>query len=225
MKEAPPKVLIALPCQDQCNSWFAYDLARLVGYSIAAGVQVNVGLLKTAYLPSSRSLLAEMGLRAQTSHILWVDSDMRFPKDALVRLLKHNEAIVAASYSMRRMPLGPVAYKGYDQREPVYVPNDATGLIRVGMVGMGLMLTETRVFDVMPKPWFANPYRPDLDDFEGEDVWFCRHAVQQGFHVMVDQELTRETGHLGEWEFSNHQLNNYHENAQTAGLAEMAVEA
>jgi hypothetical protein len=216
-------VLVAVPCQDQCSSWFAYDLARLVGYSVAAGVEVNCALVKTAYLPSSRSLLAEMGLRAGTSHILWLDSDMRFPKDGLVRLLKHKEPIVGASYSMRRMPLGPVAYKGYDQTEPVFIPNDATGLLRVGMVGFGFMLTETRVFDVMPKPWFANPYRPELDDFEGEDVWFCKKAKEQGFQVMVDQGLTNEVDHLGEWAFSNAQLNSYHESAQTEGLAETVV--
>jgi hypothetical protein len=216
--------MLAVPCQDQCSSWFAYDWARLAAYSVAQGIGINMGLIKTAYLPSSRKQLAEMGVKAGCSHILWLDSDMRFPKDALVRLLKHNEPIVAASYSMRRMPLAPVAYAGYGRAEPIYVPNDGEGLVRVGMVGMGLMLTETKVFQTMPKPWFANPYVPELDDYVGEDVWFCKEAKAQGYQVLVDQTLTNEVGHLGEWEFSNQQLNAFHENAQTEGLAEMAVE-
>lgn len=210
-----PRVLVAVPCQDQCASWFAYDLGRLTAYSVAAGLSINMGLIKTAFLPSSRMQLAQMAIKARTSHILWLDSDMRFPKDALLKLLKHNEPIVASSYSMRRMPLGPVAYKTLDTSQPVYIPNDATGLVEVGMVGMGLMLTETRVFETIPSPWFASEWRPEYRDYEGEDVYFCRRAKEQGFRIMVDQGLTNEVGHLGEWEFSNAQLNQFHEsNAQ-----------
>ena len=210
------KVFVAIPCQDQCNSWFAYDLARLVGYSVAQGVGVSMGILKTAFLPSSRNQLAEMGLKSKAGHILWLDSDMRFPKDALVRLLKHREPIVAAGYSMRRMPLGPVTYKGFDQSEPIFIPNDASGLIQVGMCGMGVMLTETRVFETMPRPWFEAPWSEHYKDFIGEDVHFCRGAHQQGFKVMVDCDLTHEVGHLGEWEFSNQQLLSYRDQVAQA---------
>jgi len=188
-------------------------------YSVAAGLHINMGIIKTAFLPSSRTQLARMAIKAGTSHVLWIDSDQRFPKDALLRLLKHNEPIVAAGSSMRRMPLGPTTYKTFDMSQPVYIPNDATGLIPVGMVGMGIMLTETRVFETMPEPWFASEWRPEYRDFEGEDVYFCRMAHQQGYRVLVDQGLTQEIGHLGEWEFSNHQLNEFHERAMNVAIA------
>lgn len=202
-----PNILIAVPAQDHCATWFAYDWARLAAYSVARGLGVTMAVLKTAYLPSSRIQLAEMGLASKADHILWLDSDMRFPKDALVRLLAHREPIVAASYSMRRMPLAPVASTSFDQSSPVYVPDTASGLTEVAMVGMGCMLTATSVFDTMTRPWFATPYREEHRDVMGEDVWFCQRAKEAGYRIMVDQGLTQKVGHLGEWEFGNAQLN------------------
>lgn len=211
-----PSVTIAVPAADHCATMFAYDLAHLTGYSIAHGVGVAVCVVKTAYLPSSRTRLARAALDRGASHILWLDSDMRFPKDALVRLLSHHVPIVAASYSMRRMPLAPVASDGFDQSTPHYVANDATGLESVGMVGMGCMLTTTELFRALPEPWFATPYDPERGDVIGEDVWFCQRVHEAGYDVLVDAALTNEVGHLGEWEFGNAQLNAFHEQTLAA---------
>lgn len=209
-------VAIAIPAQDHCATWFAYDLARLMGYSVAQGLGVSIVVLKTAYLPSSRQQLADLALEHGADAILWLDSDMRFPKDALVRLLAHDLPVVAASYSMRRLPLAPVAFDGFDQSRPHLVANDAEGLERVAMVGMGCMLTRRSVFDGLPRPWFANPWDEARQDFIGEDVWFCQRLAEAGHAVWIDAGLTNAVSHLGEWGFTNAQLNEWTERRREA---------
>ena len=43
-------------------------------------------------------------LAVDATHILWLDSDMRFPADTLGRLLARNRDIVGANYCARRFP-------------------------------------------------------------------------------------------------------------------------
>lgn len=210
-------VSICIPSQDHCAAWFAYDLARLVGFSVAQGLGVNVCLCKTAYLPSMRRELAKLAINSGADSLLFLDSDMRFPKDALVRLLRHKEPIVAASYSMRRLPLAPVAFDGYTQGQLHYIPNDAEGLEEVASVGMGCFLIDLNVFKKLDEPWFANEYDAALDDYIGEDVHFCRKAREAGYRILVDAKLTNEMGHLGEWNFTNAQLNEWTERANAVG--------
>lgn len=216
-------VSVCIPSQDHCAAWFAYDLARLVGYSVAQGLGVNVCLCKTAYLPSMRRELAKLAIGSGADSLLFLDSDMRFPKDALVRLLRHKEPIVAASYSMRRLPLAPVAFDGYTQGQLHYVANDAEGLEEVASVGMGCFLIDLDVFKKLDEPWFANEYDAALDDYIGEDVHFCRKAREAGYRILVDAKLTNEMGHLGEWNFTNAQLNEWTERANAVGAESAAV--
>lgn len=202
------EVAICIPAGDHCATMFAYDLARLVGYTVAKGedVGVKIFVLKTAYLPSSRLQLARAAVETGCTHLLWLDSDMRFPKDALLRLLAHEKPIVAAGYSTRRMPLRPTAE---DEQGPHYTANSATGLEPVQYVGMGCMLTSADVFRALEQPWFAVPYSRPSGDFVGEDVFFCDRARQAGFEILLDAQLTNEVKHLGEWEYTNQQANEW----------------
>lgn len=204
-------VAICIPAGDHCATWFAYDLARLAATTAATredvGLQIHIA--KTAYLPLSRKHLATQALGAGATHILWLDSDMRFPKDALTRLLQHEAPIVAANYSTRRLPLGPVASDDSWGHVPHHTPDGATGVSSVQHVGMGLMLTDCAVFRALEKPWFALPYSSAADDFVGEDVWFCEKAREAGFPVLVDEALSQDVKHLGEWEFTLAQVNEW----------------
>lgn len=198
------RVLLATPCQDQVAAGFALDLAKLVGYtttksngSIELVAMQNRGTL----IPQQRQVLAKQALALDCSHVLWLDSDMRFPKDALLRLLAHQVGVVAANYAMRRPPILPTAI--HREHGHLFTPEQATGLIEVDQVGMGCMLTETRVFQALAVPWFTLGYSKSEDGFVGEDVYFCRKAKEAGFPTWVDQALSLEVTHVGEIEFTH----------------------
>ena len=201
---------ILVPTRDFVNSGFAFDLARLVGYTI--GTTENRVVIYTSsgtLLSAQRQDLARDAVKAGCTHTFWLDSDMRFPKDALIRLLERDENIVCANYAKRRFPTEPIAVKknvpGQDAEKinRVYTEEDSTGLVEVDYCGMGVMLIKAEVYNKMEYPWFAIPWVPAAEDYIGEDVWFCRRAAENGFKTLIDQDLSKEVHHIGTFEYKH----------------------
>jgi hypothetical protein len=144
-------------------------------------------------------------MREDCSHILFIDSDMRFPQDMIGRLLKHDLDIVATNCARRRMPTGPTAqlYKENGERELVWTMPESTGLQEVGSVGMGVMLIKANVFKALAEPWFETPWRHDKRGYIGEDVYFCQKAAAAGFKIWIDHDVSKEIGHIGTFEFKH----------------------
>jgi hypothetical protein len=195
-------VSVCVPCRDVVDSGFAFDLARCVAaHTAATRDRVLLFQNQGTLIVNQRQELAQASLDAGATHILFIDADMRFPKDAIFRLLQRDEAIVAANYSTRKLPLQPVAFRDDTTTERVYTEQDDTGLESVAAIGMGLMLIKAEVFQKMPKPWFFVPYQNGI--YTGEDIFFCRTAREFGFEVLLDHDLSKEVRHIGAFEFSN----------------------
>lgn len=197
--EAQYKVLVAVPCDENVRAWFALDLALMIGYTtyIRPEMTVRVSFLKGTYLPRARATLVKHAESIDATHILWLDSDMRFPKETLIRLLRHNKPIVGCNYPTRTAPILPTASHGlhdyqFAQRDDVY---------EVRHAGMGVMLTAMEVFREIGKPYFVLGYDRVNDDYAGEDTYFCERARQKGFAVWIDGPLSEELQHLGSFEF------------------------
>jgi hypothetical protein len=195
-------VSVCVPCRDVVDSGFAFDLARCVAaHTAATRDRVLLFQNQGTLIVNQRQELAQASLDAGATHILFIDADMRFPKDAIFRLLQRDEAIVAVNYSTRKLPLQPVAFRDDTTTERVYTEQDDTGLESVAAIGMGLMLIKAEVFQKMPKPWFFVPYQNGI--YTGEDIFFCRTAREFGFEVLLDHDLSKEVRHIGAFEFSN----------------------
>jgi hypothetical protein len=194
-------VSVCVPCRDVVDSGFAFDLARCVAaHTAATRDRVLLFQNQGTLIVNQRQDLAQASLDAGATHILFIDADMRFPKDAIFRLLQRDEAIVAANYSTRKLPLQPVAFRDDTTTERVYTEQDDTGLESVAAIGMGLMLIKAEVFQKMPKPWFFIHYQNGV--YSGEDIWFCRSARETGFKVMLDHDISHQVRHIGGFEFS-----------------------
>ena len=194
------KVLIAVPCGDQVAAGFAQDLATLYAFTTYARPDTELALyfLRGTYLPRARAGLVQAAIDRCASHILWLDSDMRFPKDTLLRLLAHGRSIVAANYPTRTAPIVPTAVDG--QRLEVFERVDVV-LQDVKYCGMGCMLTATDVFLTIGKPWFAVGYNRGADDYAGEDVFFCQKARENNYSILIDPALSEQVRHVGSFEY------------------------
>jgi hypothetical protein len=192
------RVLIAVPCGDMVHSLFAYDLAMLVGYTqmVRPEMPVHLSVLRGIYLPRARATLVAHAESVQATHILWLDADMRFPKDALIRLLLHDQPIVGCNYPTRVPPILPTALA--PDGAPLF---HAEGLADVSLMGMGCLLTATEVFGKIGKPYFALGYAPSTDDYSGEDDFFFNKARKAGYAVTVDGGLSEEVLHLGQFPY------------------------
>lgn len=194
--------MIATPCTDMVKAGFALDLAMLYGLTIASrDVDCAVIQNRGTIIPQQRATLVHAAMQYGATHILWLDSDMRFPKDALFRLLAHNEPVVAANYSRRRHPALPTAE--HRDRGYLFTEADSAGLVPVTQCGMGVMLTAMRVFQEIGEPWFQIGYTSHDHQYVGEDFFFCTKARKAGFEILIDQDLSKQVRHVGELDYTH----------------------
>ncbi len=199
-------VAVCTPARDMVHTMYTYDLVNMVAYhTMNTNDAVSLKISQGTLIANQRAELSLDAMQENCSHVLFVDSDMRFPQDMIGRLLKHDLDIVATNCARRRMPTGPTAqlYKENGDRELVWTMPDSTGLQEVGSVGMGVMLIKANVFAALSEPWFETPWRHDKRGYIGEDVFFCQKAAAAGFKIHIDHDVSKEIGHIGTFEFKH----------------------
>lgn len=185
-------VIVGTIARDVVQAGFTYDLVQLLKHSPEAEFMIAMG----SVIPNMRIILANRAVDSGASHILFIDSDMRFPSSALEKLLKRDLDIVGANCSQRTQK------KSTAIRDSVQVQSSGkNGAEEVDMLGFGVMLISTRVFKVLSRPWFQMLYDPQKDLLAGEDVFFCANAREAGFKIYVDHDLSQEVSHTGAMDF------------------------
>lgn len=186
-------VVIATPTRDVVTAGFTGDLVKLCRRHLDARWLACMGI----YVANLRQYAVQAAQRVGASHLLFLDSDMRFPEDTLERLLARDRDIVAANCVMRTMPELWVA-----RTDGVAVSSvGRTGLQAVDMVGCGVMLIKLSVFDALPLPWFSTPYQLTTHDHLGEDVYFCQEARKAGYDIWIDHDLSQSVRHSASVEY------------------------
>lgn len=210
------RIAIVFCSHDRVHAGWAYDLAHLMGQFTATGgyvpeldkrFSVSMNWCQTSMLAEGRQRLVEDCIAKGANKILWLDTDMRFPRQTLNMLLRHDQPIVGANYVSRRPPFRFTAAT-HEQTYLETRPGDK-GLVEVAHLGFGCLLTDCKVF-WDEGPWFAFDWY--FEDSEnkwkqiGEDVFFCREARTRGHKVYVDQELSAAIGHIGEYTFTAEEM-------------------
>lgn len=145
-------------------------------------------------------------------YIWWLDDDMVFPPDTLVRLLAHQKPVVTAIAYQRKEPYAPCIFEWKDIPEherPIAKKDVAevggyydhmhdcehSGLRRIDGCGSACVLVETAVYkklqDAGKRPWFSNKQF-------GEDLHFTRlcNLAEPEIKVYADTDLI--IGHIGD---------------------------
>jgi len=195
------KLAVLVPCRDTLHSAFAMCLTEMIKLNTMNGLDTHVIMDSSTILLTQREKLALEAKNVGAEYMLWLDSDLVFPATTALRLLAHQEDIVAANYVRRQPPYKGVAYETIgDWENPLsYEPQDE--LVPVEGIGMGCMLVKTSILDEMPQPWFEFGWAPETNDWLGEDMIFCQKMAQAGYTVKVDTNLSMETRHLGTYAF------------------------
>lgn len=143
---------------------------------------------------SVRQELIEQALVREMEHVLFLDSDHKFPDYTLEALMKHKAPIVAVNYLNRHHLPQWVA----SQNGQALTSLNKKGLESITVVGLGVMLIDLSIFQKIPKPYFDMLSR--LNDhgkmeYAYEDTYFCRKAQDAGFPVLIDHDLTQAVDH------------------------------
>jgi len=195
------KLAVLVPCRDMLHAGFSKCLVELVKLNTMNGLDTHVVYDASTVLLTQRARLAAEAQAIGAEYMLRLDSDMIFPATTALRLLAHNEPVVACNYIRRQLPAKGVAYETIgDWENPLpFEPRDK--LVPVEGIGMGCMLVKTSILQEIPKPWFEFHWTEESNDHLGEDMDFCMKMADAGYTVKIDTNLSMEMRHLGTWAF------------------------
>jgi hypothetical protein len=154
----------------------------MTSYSIMNGVRIVLVNEKGCYLTQSRNKLVSGALKHDPEYLFWVDSDMVFPADALVRLLQHKKDIVGATYARRAPPYDMLGHlpKGTDLV--------AGGLVEADVLPTGMLLVRADVFRKLKWPWFYETYHRERADGRSITEAFFDH-LDDSFQEKVPGQM------------------------------------
>ena len=199
-------ITVLIPTHDNVPAQFMYDAMQLCSYTVAKMPQdTNFGtcMVTGTYIHSARQELMEYALGGESDYVLWLDSDMAFPKESLIWLLQHKLPMVGINYVKREVPTSFVALKKVPGERLITSP-DSEGLEEVEAVGFGMVLMRTADFMDLPRgePWFQQKWLPDLGQWMGEDTYFCEMVRRElGIRIMVDHDLSHLCAHIGQFQY------------------------
>jgi glycosyltransferase involved in cell wall biosynthesis len=190
------KVCVVVPSGTMVHAEFCMALANMVNVTPDT-VELAFVSVKSSNICLSRNRTIDLVREKQADYLLFLDSDMGFPADTLIRLLcaiqtEKCEA-VGCNYVMRQPPFRSLVY-GLSEK--------ITGIAEVAKLPTGVMLIDMKVFDRLKKPYFRFPYREEAEGVEaamgGEDYYFCDSVRAAGGRIFMDTDLSLSLTHWGD---------------------------
>lgn len=207
-----PRVALAVPSGRTWEGTAATSITALAAHSAMAGIDLAILNVQSSDIAHGRNATVEIAMKENCDWIFWVDSDVKLPPDALLRLLKHERAICGATYCKR--------VAGPDGRYPVLgkfagnkpaVMND--GLQEALLLPGGCMLVHMDVYKKIGWPFYSMSYRyPGSDGLDG-----FKNLLRNYFYEAVPEDILAEMDgtRLGEWLRNGYVLGEFGEEVPT----------
>jgi hypothetical protein len=214
-------VFIALPAYDfKVSLKLAISLARFAQAAPQHGIDIQIGsICGCSVVSRARNLLAQDMLESDCTDLMFIDSDINFEPEDILRLLAWTsdpkKGIVAGVPRTRSTDKVYIATLDYDENEELTM--NGMGLVRAKRVATAFMMIRRDVFETLDAAhpeWRYYDERtkrtvPCMFDFMktdegyiGEDFLFCDRVREQGFDVWIDPTI--KLGHMGVQEYEGH---------------------
>lgn len=191
------KIAIATPTTTMVNYQYAQSLAGAVGYLSERGYTVDLLFNSGSVLHRQRNNLVRAFFGSENvndyTHLVWIDSDMIFPTDAVKVLIDHDKDIVGVNYCARQ---GYPRFTASKDNKPFVTAPESTGLEKVDVLGLGLVAIKKEVLKKIGYPWFD--FITIGDRIMGEDEYFFSKAASEEYEPWVDQDLSKKVYHIGQ---------------------------
>lgn len=163
---------------------------------------LDVLMAENGRVDDMRNTIANQAVREGYDLLFWMDSDMVFPRDCLIRMLqyiiKDKYEAVTGLYTFKTPPFFPHVYARLHEETGKFELASSWPLdqpFTVDGAGFGCLLMKVDVFARMQTPYFTMRFE-DGKLTQGEDLTFCRIARM---NMLMDP--TVRCGHLKMCEF------------------------
>lgn len=170
------RTLIAIPCMSMVHTGFMTALL-----SMQRPADSVFAITEGSLIYSARNLLARQAVEGGFDRILWLDSDMRPPRDLLTRLsadMDKGMEFVCGLYFSRVLPSKPVIYRQITAKNDgtysteIYDGYPKDSIFPIAAAGFGAVMMTTRLYtQTVNLSDESNPFMP-LQNL-GEDLAFC----------------------------------------------------
>ena len=217
-KEIKPSVMIAMPCYDSVKVSTMMSVIKLVQQLGKSGVAVGINTIKSPLIHQARNYLTSVFLTTEYTHLLFIDSDVEFEPEAVIRMLIAKKDVICTPY---RVKSSDVKKKIYTVEIKKAAPLETGDIIEIIGGPTGIMLIHRDVFkkiiekfpelkiknSVFPKEGPDHQYYYNFFDFKfedgysvGEDVSFCHLVGKAGFKLYAN--TASPTKHHGSYAWS-----------------------
>ena len=169
------KIFVATPVHSECSIHYTQALLKFQKQCMMNSIMVSFSLLKSSLVTQGRNLCVANFLKDPTNytHLLFIDSDIDFKFDTIMKMLKLDREVIATPYPMKhihwdqiwdRVQKGKI--KNIEQLKraghafPIKLDNQkgkeipvVDGVIEVSHAPTGCMLIKKQVFDKMIKAY------------------------------------------------------------------------
>ena len=212
-----PTVYIAMPCYDSVKINTMLSVIKLVQQLSKSRIKVGINTMKSPLIHQARNYLTSAFLTTEYQYLLFIDSDVEFEPESIVRMLVAKKEIICTPYRVKAEKLDKHIYT-VEFKNPKNIPIQPGGLVEIEVGPTGLMLIDRKVFEKIMKKYpylkIKNKATPTADkshefyynffDFgfkdgyaTGEDISFCRLARGSGFNIYANTQST--TQHHGSY--------------------------
>ncbi len=181
---------------------FFKSLSELADFTNYKGIKADIRFFSAVEVQLMRNNCVLYAIKENYDYIFMLDQDMVYPKDSIVKLIKHNKEFVVGSATQRNHPFFPTQYKkfktkGFKQKDNrIFITKDNKKLIKIGGTGVVGALIKVKSFKKIKLPFFKVSYKKDGINITGSDIYFCRKWKKLGKELFLDPTVNY-----------NHQIN------------------
>ena len=185
------KVLIAVPALDMMPTQTAYCMLTM-----KRDCPSRFSFVVRASCHDARNLLAREAVDSDADRVLWIDSDMVFDDDLMIRLGDDLDAgwdMVAGIYFRRELPTSPLVYsdiKGAAGKAQVWENYPRDCVFKCAGYGFGAVMMKTELLKKL------GDYAFTPMNHLSEDLSFCARALDAGALIGCDSRV--KVGHVGQ---------------------------
>ncbi len=197
MKQNSKVLLGVITNRGSMPTYFIKSLFEIFEFTRASGIQAEIRTFDSVEVQIMRNKCCNHAVDEEFDYVFMLDTDMKYPRDSVVRLIKHDKDFVVGSATQRIYPFFPTQYKKFSQdtfknkENRVFITKEDKELIEIGSSGVVGALIKVSCLKKLKMPYFKIEYFDDLD-FTGSDVYFCKQLAENKIKLFLDPTINYE---------------------------------
>jgi hypothetical protein len=200
----------------QCSEATFMALIKFAIIATRLKIQYTVDIVANESLITRgrNNLVAKFLYNKEATHLMFIDADLGFEVESILKLVLNNQDVVGGAYPMKKLP---IAYVVNTVPEPLFVGDDLT---EASTLGTGFLMVKRHVIEKMIEAHpqlkyndnlnFGKDYEPfmyslfdtmidEQGNYLSEDWTFCYRWRKMGGRVFVNTSIKLD--HTGYYKF------------------------